>query len=366
MASAGTVRPAVFLAYITVALAFRGALVAPLRARRPPAPRAFAVSVTAEEALAVLDGAIDTAEDAALHLRRLVRGTPAASTLQADFADDTDPRPRLVILGSGWAAHALIKVIDTDTWRVLVVSPRNYFVFTPMLAATSVGTVEYRSITEPIREANPECSFVEGLATDIDVERRRVSVALSARAAANGADAGARADGAADVPRQYDVPYDVLAFACGVEAAAASVPGAAEYCFRLKDVEDAQQLRRAVGDPFEADLHTPTHCAHLSHCALAYVRTRWATSSSERSCPGPRRWSARGSSTSWWSAAVRRASNTRANSPISSRTSSRANTLRSPASRRSSSYTHRTRCCRCSTANCATLRANRLYPEGLR
>ena len=254
MAAAGTVRPAVFLAYITVALAFRGALVAPLRASRPPTPRASAVAVTAEEALAVLDGAIDTAEDAALHLRRLVRGTPAASTLQADFADDSDPRPRLVILGSGWAAHALIKVIDTNTWRVLVVSPRNYFVFTPMLAATSVGTVEYRSITEPIREANPECSFVEGLATDIDVERRRVSVALSARAAANGGSARARADGAADVSHQYDVPYDVLAFACGVEAAAASVPGAAEHCFRLKDVEDAQQLRRAVGDLFERAL----------------------------------------------------------------------------------------------------------------
>ena len=35
--------------------------------------------------------------------------------------------------------------------EIVFVSPRNYFMFTPMLAASSVGTVEYRSIVEHIR-----------------------------------------------------------------------------------------------------------------------------------------------------------------------------------------------------------------------
>jgi hypothetical protein len=36
------------------------------------------------------------------------------------------------------------QVIDTDAFEVVVVSPRNHFVFTPMLPSTAVGTVEFR------------------------------------------------------------------------------------------------------------------------------------------------------------------------------------------------------------------------------
>ena len=34
-------------------------------------------------------------------------------------------------LGSGWAAHAILKVADTYKLRLIVVSPTNHFVFTP-------------------------------------------------------------------------------------------------------------------------------------------------------------------------------------------------------------------------------------------
>ena len=61
-------------------------------------------------------------------------------------------REKVVVLGTGWGAAAFLKGIDTRLYDVTVISPRNYFVFTPMLAGASVGTVDYRSITEPIRE----------------------------------------------------------------------------------------------------------------------------------------------------------------------------------------------------------------------
>ena len=64
----------------------------------------------------------------------------------------TGPKERVVVLGTGWGAASFLKDIDTSMYDVTVVSPRNYFLFTPMLAGSSVGTVEYRSITEPIRE----------------------------------------------------------------------------------------------------------------------------------------------------------------------------------------------------------------------
>jgi hypothetical protein len=63
-------------------------------------------------------------------------------------------KEKIVVLGTGWGAASYLKDIDTARYDVTVISPRNYFLFTPMLAGSSVGTVEYRSITEPIREVS--------------------------------------------------------------------------------------------------------------------------------------------------------------------------------------------------------------------
>lgn len=53
-------------------------------------------------------------------------------------------KPVVLLLGSGWGAHSCMKVIDTDIFDVVMVSPRNHFLFTPMLPSTAVGTVEFR------------------------------------------------------------------------------------------------------------------------------------------------------------------------------------------------------------------------------
>jgi NADH:ubiquinone reductase (non-electrogenic) len=42
-------------------------------------------------------------------------------------------RPRVVVLGSGWGANALLSQLDGEMFDVTVISPRSYFLFTPML-----------------------------------------------------------------------------------------------------------------------------------------------------------------------------------------------------------------------------------------
>ena len=100
--------------------------------------------------------ALDTVEDAILHFRRtfLPSYTESATMEWMQNTSLKGPRhkPRVVIVGSGWAAHAFLKICETDGYEVVCVSPRPFFVFTPMLASTAVGTVEYRSIVEPIRQ----------------------------------------------------------------------------------------------------------------------------------------------------------------------------------------------------------------------
>ena len=39
---------------------------------------------------------------------------------------------------------SVIKGLDTSKYEVTIVSPRNYFLYTPLLPETAVGTVEFR------------------------------------------------------------------------------------------------------------------------------------------------------------------------------------------------------------------------------
>ena len=60
-------------------------------------------------------------------------------------------RKKVVVLGTGWAGTSFLRNLNNSSYDVHVVSPRNYFTFTPLLPSVTCGTVEPRSIIEPIR-----------------------------------------------------------------------------------------------------------------------------------------------------------------------------------------------------------------------
>lgn len=45
-------------------------------------------------------------------------------------------KERLVVLGTGWGGVSLLKEIDTSLYDITIISPRNHFVFTPMVSLT--------------------------------------------------------------------------------------------------------------------------------------------------------------------------------------------------------------------------------------
>ena len=51
---------------------------------------------------------------------------------QAQLPHDPS-KPTLAILGSGWGATSLLTSLDSSNYNIVVVSPRNYFLFTPLL-----------------------------------------------------------------------------------------------------------------------------------------------------------------------------------------------------------------------------------------
>lgn len=75
----------------------------------------------------------------------------APSTSIASFKADVDEKKKVVVLGTGWAGTSFLKNIKDASYEIQVISPRNYFAFTPLLPSVTCGTVEARSIVEPIR-----------------------------------------------------------------------------------------------------------------------------------------------------------------------------------------------------------------------
>lgn len=57
---------------------------------------------------------------------------------------------KVLILGTGWAGNKIARNLDKKLFDVRVVSPSNHFLFTPLLPSTTVGTLEFRAIQEPV------------------------------------------------------------------------------------------------------------------------------------------------------------------------------------------------------------------------
>jgi NADH dehydrogenase FAD-containing subunit len=60
-------------------------------------------------------------------------------------------KQKVVVLGSGWAGYRFLQDCDHEQYEINVVSPRNHMLFTPLLSSAAVGTVEIRSVCEPVR-----------------------------------------------------------------------------------------------------------------------------------------------------------------------------------------------------------------------
>ena len=93
-------------------------------------------------------------------------------------------KPKLVILGTGWGSVAMLKELNPGDYHVTVVSPTNYFLFTPMLPSATVGTLEFRSLTEPIRRIvnRVRGHFLRAEAVDVEFTEKLVEVkAIDAR-----------------------------------------------------------------------------------------------------------------------------------------------------------------------------------------
>ncbi len=135
-------------------------------------------------------------------------------------------RPRIVVLGAGFAGLHAVRVLAEAGRNVLWVDGRNYHTFLPLLYQVATAGLEPQAIVYPTRSLLrhlPGVEFRMARITGGDPVRHHLVT-----------DAGHR------------IPYDRLIVATGGAAADFGVPGVHDHTFKLYDVEDARALRNHV------------------------------------------------------------------------------------------------------------------------
>ena len=159
-------------------------------------------------------------------------------TPQTPTFPNGSPKKTIVILGTGWGSIALLKSLDTSLYNVIVVSPRDYYLFTPLLTSTPVGKVSDSSIVESVRSiarrTPGEVTYYEAEALEVNPRDKTVR----ARYTTNGNDGG---DGA-----EFGIKYDYLVVGVGTEPSTFNVPGVSENASFLKEMWDAQSVRDKI------------------------------------------------------------------------------------------------------------------------
>jgi NADH:ubiquinone reductase (non-electrogenic) len=134
-----------------------------------------------------------------------------------------------------------LKKLDTENYNVVVISPRNYFLFTPLLPSCTTGTIEHRSIMEPIRSIlrlrKGSVKYYEAHADAIDPERKVVKITDDSEVKGT--------------ISETEVPYDMLVVGVGAENATFGIPGVKEHTLFLKEIGDAQAIRKKIMDCVE-------------------------------------------------------------------------------------------------------------------
>ncbi len=149
----------------------------------------------------------------------------------ATGSDGNGRRPRVLVLGGGFAGIGAAQKLKKSDAEVVIVDKHDYHTFQPLLYQVATGLLEQTAVGHPIRDLFQEHANTrihQDRVTAIDLDSRRVEFEELE-------------------PREYD--YLVLGL--GAEVNFFGVEGAAEHAFPLYTLADAVRLKTHVLQTWE-------------------------------------------------------------------------------------------------------------------
>lgn len=139
-------------------------------------------------------------------------------------------RPRVVVIGAGFAGLWAARALARQPVDVLVIDRVNYHTFLPLLYQVAAAELEPEDIAFPIRSilrGKPNVRFALDKVDRIDLAGRRVMCG------------------------KQSFGYDFLILAAGSATHFFGIPGGEEFAFRLKTLDEAVLLRNQILGCFE-------------------------------------------------------------------------------------------------------------------
>ncbi|MBE9076827.1 NAD(P)/FAD-dependent oxidoreductase [Romeria aff. gracilis LEGE 07310] len=139
-------------------------------------------------------------------------------------------RPRVVIIGAGFAGVRTAQKLAHAAAEVVLVDCRNYHTFVPLLYQVATGFIEPSQIAYPLRKLMrqlPSARFILAEVRRVDFAARRVETSGP------------------------PIDYDYLVIATGSQTKFLGVPGAPDHTLPMRTLEDAIALRNHILHCFE-------------------------------------------------------------------------------------------------------------------
>lgn len=154
----------------------------------------------------------------------------------------TQNKPRILILGTGWGSVHFLQNINNRDYDITIVSPRSYFLFTPLLPSTANGHLADDSITVPIgtlvdKKKGGNVTYLDGEATKIAPEKNTVTVTTAAE--------------------EQEIQYDYLIVSVGAVTNTFGIPGVEGNAIYMKELEDTVKVRASLKHNFETAASLP-------------------------------------------------------------------------------------------------------------
>lgn len=138
--------------------------------------------------------------------------------------------PRIVVVGAGFGGLQAAQSLAKSGADVLLVDRNNYHTFIPLLYQIATGQLEPEQIAYPVRtilRRSPNVRFLMAEVERIDFSAQRIET------------------------DQGMIPYDFLVLGTGSRTQFLGVPGASEYAFSMRTLEEAVALRNHIFACFE-------------------------------------------------------------------------------------------------------------------